>query len=200
MQIVYRDPTEGAIELACGTTNWANLFSAFRWGLECRAQRILMGRVNLGQLTADDLVQETFLRAWTGRKNFRGHTMSEVAGYLFSIMQHTATDQLRKRKLLHKSSACHMVCPDASPSQLIVISERESHLHACLAKLDLPTATIISLRHFEGLKFICIAERLQENINTIVGRYRRGLVQLSNLLRTIDSASSVWFPTGNFAE
>lgn len=61
-----------------------------------------------------------------------------------------------------------------------------SRLEDAMKGLPAPERTVIQLKHFEGLKFREISERLQISPNTVKGRYYRGLKELKTRL---DAAS-----------
>jgi RNA polymerase sigma-70 factor, ECF subfamily len=74
---------------------------------------------------ADDLTQETFIRAYTNRENFRGD--AKVSTWLLRIAMNLATDQQRNRRLAFWKSLMTLETEDETRADLmsrIAISAR----------------------------------------------------------------------------
>ena len=72
------------------------------------------------------------------------------------------------------------------------MAERDSSLIANLAKLDSLTRVIITLKHFKGLTFREIADRVGKNPNSVASIYRRAMVRLKSKLTDGSSASVMY--------
>ena len=59
--------------------------------------RVYLGNPARLKLEVDDLVQETFLRAWCSIQQFQGETENEFQGWLRTISRRVVLDQIRKR-------------------------------------------------------------------------------------------------------
>ena len=161
---------------------WQQLCNKFRAALKNKASKLLLGSKIEQKVTAEDLVQETLLKAWRARDSFTGKTTAQLAKWLMTICRNTFLDWI-------KPSLCEFSPPTwfefsnglQTPSAVIIREEDESKLYACLAELDEQTQRVIMLRHFQGLKFHEIAEVEDANSNTVASLYRRGVTRLREL-------------------
>ncbi len=165
---------------------WNSLCDKFRVGLDHRARKFISDSKMTSALNADDLVQESLLKAWNQIGKFKGATTAQFAAWLFTIIRNTFLDWCKSPK--HKSASAGSLnwfdFDDGaeSPSRIVINSELESRLYACLAELNPQFQQAIILRHFDGLKFNEIAERMKINPNTAASHYRRGIATLKQQL------------------
>ena len=173
---------------------WNGLFDKYRAGLLSKT-RYMLGTSSLKEKqNAEDLVQETLLKAWKQHESFRGETTSQFAKWILTILRNTYLDACRGApKELQASTWFGITDQNTSPSAEMISLEEEADLHACLAEIELEYQEVVVLRHFEGLKFGEIAERLGIKLDVAAGRYRRGIRQLSGLVskRVGDRAISI---------
>lgn len=166
---------------------FASMIEQFRPSLASRARYLFRLNRFPNSFSPEDLLQETYCRAFSSRSKFRGTSDLELCGWLLAIMRNVASDQSRRTSLFHAYSTFFGFCSDdKTPSHEMLSAEREALLHTCLSKLSPEQSQVISMRHFEGLKFKELASRMNQNINTVVGWYRRGLLKLEMLLSQLD--------------
>ena len=169
---------------------WNNLCDKFRIGLAHRARKFITDSKITSALNADDLVQESLLKAWNQIGKFNGSTTAQFAAWLFKIIRNTFLDWCKSPK--HKSASAGSIAwfdfedMVESPSKIVINTELESRLYACLAELNPPNQEAIILRHFDGLKFNEIAERMKINANTAASHYRRGIATLKQQLDNVE--------------
>jgi len=162
---------------------WNELCDNFRLGLISKTRFMLRTMGDRKDIVAEDLVQETFLKAWKQRATFRGDTTQQFAKWLLTILRNHFIDCCRRpvRETL-LATWFGVEGDDDSPSGQLISIESESELHACLAELKPNYQEVINMRIFEGLKFHEIAEQSGANINTVASIYRRGIQQLFALI------------------
>ena len=179
--------------------SWNDLCEKFRPGMMSKSRFLIRSNRLLKKFSANDLVQEAYLKAWRNHDSFRGESTSQFAKWLLTILRNTFHDW------------CRQLSPDSSiptwfdfaaegetPSAVMISMEREAEMHSCLAEMEPRCQAILFMRHFEGLKFIEIAEQLEMNINTVAGIYRRGLVKLTAMVdRRIGSSPGIASRTGS---
>jgi RNA polymerase sigma-70 factor, ECF subfamily len=146
----------------------------------------LLGTV--GRLdVADDLLQETFQRAWQARERYRddGHERA----YLLRIADRLVID--RSRRLGVEINVTDTVWNDVEPAaatelplEEITRAETGEELTAALEQLTLAQRRVLLLRYFGDLTFEEIAETLDCPLATALSHCRRGLAAMRKLLTT----------------
>ena len=142
---------------------------------------------------AEDVVQETFVKAWRYLPRFeRGKNFRT---WVLSIARNTAIDMLRKKRGITLSRFDDdeggnvlidtLADDELLPDELAVRAENAETLERVIVQLPDPAREIILLRYQEGLTFEEIAESIGEPLNTVKSRGRRALVALKKLLEKI---------------
>jgi RNA polymerase sigma-70 factor, ECF subfamily len=178
---------------------------------EYRAYLRMLARMQVGlrlqsKLDADDLVQETCLRAHRTIGQFRGTTEEEFLAWLRAILAHVLADQIRRyhgtesrdprleRALeseLDRSSEGFVrsfAAPTSSPSQRLVRHERAAHLARALERLSPAAREVVALRHFEDLSFPEIARRMDRTLDGVKNLWIRALIRLRREVGSLDDS------------
>ena len=140
---------------------------------------------------AEDIAQETFVRAWKNLKKF--DTSRNLKTWLFTIAKNASLDMLKKKKPLAfsritgaESELESFLAPYVAAGELPEIAVDQKFLKVdmdqALAKLPPAYRAVLALRYNEHLKFREIAETLGEPIDTVKSKHRRGLALLRNVL------------------
>ena len=135
----------------------------------------LSGSVSL----ADDLVQETLLRAWSKSDKFQPGT--SLRAWLFTILRNIYYSNYRKRAREVQDSE------GAYARRLIVSGDQESHLdledfRKALAKLPAEQREVLTLVGASGLSYEEAAAICAVEIGTIKSRLSRARSKLVELL------------------
>ncbi len=163
-----------------------------------------LARLNLNgedraKLDASDLVQETLLKAYRSREEFRGSSERELVSWLRKILARTMADAVRanrrdKRDVgLERSLAAAidessarlenwLAADQSSPSQQAVRNERLTQLATALAELPEEQRTAIELHHLKGCSLTEVARQLDRTTASVAGLIRRGLLALKGSL------------------
>jgi RNA polymerase sigma-70 factor, ECF subfamily len=142
---------------------------------------VILRAVN-NQATAEDLVQETFLRIWN-----RIHTFDvergRLDGWIVTVARNRAIDYLRS--LRSKPGESSTTLEDLEHSGLFVIRETEADrlsrrkaVDAALNQLNEDQREVLELTHFQGLTQTEIAERLSKPLGTVKTLVRSALKAL----------------------
>lgn len=139
---------------------------------------------------AQEVLQETFVKAWTSAKMFDSVRGSEVA-WLISIARSRGIDRLRSRKIRFEredeagreiSVQSGFVDHSAGVDKAIQTQERIA-VRGALAELPDPQRLALELAYFEGLSQSEIAAKLNEPLGTIKTRMQLGMKKLRDRLQ-----------------
>jgi RNA polymerase sigma-70 factor, ECF subfamily len=148
---------------------------------------------------ASDIVQTVLLKAHEHQDGFRGASAEEMGAWLRQILAHTLADVLRDRlrdrrdvrrevnleNALNESSlrlAACAVAADPSPSAVLQDKENVLRVANALAQLPEPQREAVTLKHFEGLSFLEVANLMNRSPAAVASLLRRGLAKLRKTL------------------
>lgn len=120
---------------------------------------------------AEDLVQETLLRAFRGFDRFAAGT--NLRGWLFTILYRVRTDALRRAGRGPRMVELDEEGPSVPPPQEALAGGGED-LARALHALSEPFRAAVVLRDVEELSYGEIAEALQVPMGTVMSRIHRG--------------------------
>ena len=144
----------------------------------------LSGSVSL----ADDLVQESLLRAWSNSEKFQPGT--SLRAWLFTILRNIYYSNYRKRSREVQDS------DGLYARRLTVPGDQESHLdledfRKAMTKLPAEQREVLTLIGASGLSYEEAAVVCQVGIGTIKSRLSRARAKLVELLELDDAASEL---------
>lgn len=116
---------------------------------------------------AEDCVQETFVRAWRARDQFRSRRGTERT-WLFAIARNVAVDHLRaraRRAVPVESEQVGRLLPPSAPPQGVV--DDRLLLLDCLAGLSEEHREVLVATKLEGLTYAELAERVGVPVTTL---------------------------------
>jgi RNA polymerase sigma-70 factor (ECF subfamily) len=141
--------------------------------------RRLIGRLVLSRPDVDDLVQETYLRAWKSLGGFRGE--SRFSTWLFRIAVNVTRSWRRSRPvaspLPEDDGLANRVVPGPAEGSLIDAYEQ------ALARLAPDLRAVFVLHEAEGLSYQEAAEALGCPIGTVMSRLHRARQKILAELR-----------------
>jgi RNA polymerase sigma-70 factor (ECF subfamily) len=158
--------------------------------------RLQIGRRLQGKADCTDLVQETFLAAARQFGQFRGDTEPQLvawlrqvlAGCLAHLVRRYLGTQARDVRLeraleddLDQSSRAidrGLIAVQSTPSQRASRREQAVLLADALARLPADYHEVIVLRHFEGLTFPQVAERMGRSLDSVEKLWLRAVTRL----------------------
>jgi RNA polymerase sigma-70 factor (ECF subfamily) len=128
---------------------------------------------------AEDLVQETFLRAHKALDRFESGTNARA--WLHTILQRVRTDAYRRRKRRPETIELVGEGPEVAPAQNAMASGYED-LERALAGLPEAFRTAVVLRDLQELSYAEIAAALAVPVGTVMSRIHRGRALLREAL------------------
>jgi RNA polymerase sigma-70 factor (ECF subfamily) len=137
--------------------------------------------------SAEDAAQETFLRAF--RHLHRYDPDRSFATWLLSIAAHYCIDRLRRVRFTlvpldpEDSDGTPRELPDASapnPEAEAIRTEERRHIQALLDHLDGIDRAAITMRYWQGLSEVEIAEALHLTVSAVKSRLHRARRELAS--------------------
>jgi RNA polymerase sigma-70 factor (ECF subfamily) len=128
---------------------------------------------------AEDLVQETFLRAYRGFAGFAPGT--NIRAWLHTILQRVRTDAFRRTMRQPRTTELPDEGPPVPPPQ-DALAQGGEDIERALAELPEPFRTAVVLRDVEDLSYQEIADVLRVPIGTVMSRLHRGRAWLRERL------------------
>ena len=143
--------------------------------------------------SAEELLQEVFLRAWQQAHNYSAGRGS-FATWLLSITHNMSIDEIRKRR--RRPQRAESADPvlmltnvkDRSPSveESAELGDLRETMARAIGTLPMAQRRAIELAYYRGLTQREIAEELDEPLGTIKTRMRLGMRKLKDYLETYE--------------
>jgi RNA polymerase sigma-70 factor (ECF subfamily) len=119
--------------------------------------------------TAEDLVQETFIRAWNRVQSFDAQKAA-IAPWLLAVARNRAIDHLRLAQARHEPvELSQMDHPSVFNEMESDLLNRDSarRIQTAMQKLPAAQRQVIELAYFEGMSQSEMAERIGQPLDTI---------------------------------
>lgn len=162
--------------------------------------RVQIGRRLQGKIDADDLIQETFLKAHRDFAQFRGDSEGQLVAWLRQILATNLAMQVRRffgtqgrdarleRDLaddLERSSqvwGAGLAAPTSTPSMKAMRREQAVLLAQALDRLPADYREVLILRHMEERTFSEVAEQMGRTLDSVKKLWARALASLRRSL------------------
>ena len=140
--------------------------------------------------TAEDIIQETFLRAFRRRKDYRA--IANFSTWLFTIAGNLAKSELRRRKRWRffslnwdEESETGIDIPDESkrPDTMAETSMTDDLIQEAIESLPANYRRVIILRDVEGMSYHEISKIVGRPVGTIKSRVNRARLRLQRRLK-----------------
>jgi RNA polymerase sigma-70 factor (ECF subfamily) len=133
---------------------------------------------------AEDVVQESYLRAFKFQEGFQG---GDARAWLLKIVRNTSYSHLEKKRPAESAEpfdeTVHREAAERPDVETALIQDAESRIvRAALERLPANFREILVLREFEGLSYKQIAEVVGVPIGTVMSSLARGRTQLRELI------------------
>ena len=144
-------------------------------------------RITRDESTAQDLVQELFMRLWTRARDF-DPARGSLGVWLLSIARNMAIDHVRSARAkfvarlrpLDNADWTQMASYAAEP---VAIIDQAATLNAAFGSLNANQKRVLELAYFEGFSQSEIAERLQEPLGTVKSWMRSAIIRLRTAIK-----------------
>ncbi len=139
---------------------------------------------------AEDVAQETFVRAWKNLKSF--DQARNFRTWIYTITRNAALDLLKKKKPLAFSKIAEAendlesilapyIATGEMPGDAVDLKFLRGDLDGALKQLPPAYRAVLALRYNDHLKFREIAAALGEPIDTVKSKHRRGIMMLRDI-------------------
>jgi RNA polymerase sigma-70 factor, ECF subfamily len=131
---------------------------------------------------AEDMAQETFLRAWINLSSF--HLHSSLRNWLYRIAVNVTLDVLRRRPDEPLEDEAMQMHADraASPEKALIEKERVALLQQTLRSLPEASRSVLILREYGGLSYQEISSVLDVPVGTVMSRLNYARNRLREML------------------
>ena len=133
---------------------------------------------------AEDVVQESFLRAFSGFEGLRG---DDAKAWLLTIVRNTCLTWLKRNRnaaaMIGLEEQVHDPNdPSPDPEEMLLISSDREQVKRALEQLPFEFRDVIVLRELEGFSYKEIATTVGVPLGTVMSRLSRGREWLRRLL------------------
>ncbi|HEX8028033.1 MAG TPA: sigma-70 family RNA polymerase sigma factor [Vicinamibacterales bacterium] len=132
---------------------------------------------------ANDLAQDTFVRAWRGLKNFKGQ--SALSTWLYRIAVNVALNRVSAKRPITEPIESDDIFEDAgieSASHAMLREERAVLVRRAIAELPAKQRATLIMRTYHDMSHQQIAEILGSSVGAVKANFFHALVNLKKLL------------------
>ena len=147
-----------------------------------------LGRMGMGQAQAEDIAQETFLRAWAHLPRF-DPAQAQFGTWLFTIARNLACNALQSAAHQRELSGSEIelsdaACPQPGPPQLMERAQQQARLQAALRQLSMPDRSALALVYVHDLALADVARIEGDSLAAIKTRLHRAKQRLREILQS----------------
>lgn len=140
---------------------------------------------------ANDLLQNTFLKAWNNLGNFRGD--AKLSTWLYKIAVNESINFLNKER---KNQSTQLDSDDESDSFLIRNLQADDYFDGTQLQLDLQKAILMlpekqrlvfNMRYFDDMKYEQISEILGTSVGALKANYHHAVKKIEEYISNIEA-------------
>lgn len=122
---------------------------------------------------ADDVLQNTFLKAWQARDSFRGD--AKIGSWLFRIATNEALNFIEKNKITSDGEM-----PDVASDPYFDGDETERQLQRAVTALPPKQKQVFLMKYFQEMKYEEISEILGTSVGSLKASYHMAVEKIQN--------------------
>lgn len=146
-----------------------------------------LARMGLGTAQVEDLVQETFLRAWQNLARYQP-AQAQFSTWLYTIARRLALNALERPARRHEVSAPddlpEAACDAPGPAAALQRRRRQRQLQTALQRLPLEDRSVLALAYVQELDAAAVARIEGANVSAVRMRLHRARLRLREALGT----------------
>ncbi len=120
---------------------------------------------------ADDVLQNTFLKAWQARDSFRGD--AKIGSWLFRIATNEALNFIEKNKITSDGEM-----PDVASDPYFDGDETERQLQRAVTALPPKQKQVFLMKYFQDMKYEEISEILGTSVGSLKASYHMAVEKI----------------------
>lgn len=140
---------------------------------------------------ADDVLQNTFIKAWQGLDNFRGE--SSLSTWLYRIAIHEALDHLEKQKRHNgisidddQQKAASTIASQLESDPYFDGDETEIQLHEAIAQLPNKQRIVFHMKYFDEMKYEEMSAVLGTSVGALKASYHHAVQKIAQFFNMKD--------------
>ena len=143
-------------------------------------------RMVLSHDDADDVLQNTFIKAWTGLDNFRGE--ARLSTWLFRIANNETLNFLSRQRATTSidDENAAAVAARLQSDPYFDGDETEAQLQAAIATLPDKQRQVFNLKYFDEMKYEEMSELLGTSIGALKASYHHAVKKVSDFFHNLD--------------
>jgi RNA polymerase sigma-70 factor, ECF subfamily len=134
---------------------------------------------------ADDIAQETFIKAYLALGDFRGD--SSFFTWLYRIAMNLSLNAVRKQqvlKYLRQSDIINRILPaEGNPDQELEVKETESIFHRAIASLPEKQKAVFVMRYFDDMSYEDISKVLRTSVGGLKANYFHAIRKIRDVMK-----------------
>ncbi len=145
-----------------------------------------LGRMGMGQAQAEDIAQETFLRAWTHLHSFDAER-AQFGTWLFTIARNLACNALQcspPQREIQDAEIPEQPCKQPGPAQTLERAQQHAQLQSALRQLPKADRSALALVYVHELALADVARIEGASLAAIKTRLHRAREKLRELLQS----------------
>lgn len=166
----------------------AQQHSAFRVLVDTYKEQLYwqIRRMVLSHDDADDILQNTFIKAWTGLSTFRGD--AQLGTWLFRIASNETLNfiQRRRQSVSIDAEGAETVAARLQADTYFDGDETERQLYAAIAELPEKQRQVFNLKYFDEMKYEEMSELLQTSVGALKASYHHAVKKISDYFHRHD--------------
>lgn len=138
-------------------------------------------RIVLSHDDANDLLQNTFIKAWTNLESFRGD--SKISTWLYRIAINEALNFVQKQKKHFSLDEDSSVVDFLMSDEFFDGDELQAQLQAVIAQLPEKQRLVFQMKYFQDMKYEEISEILGTSVGALKATYHHAVKKIADFFQ-----------------